>query len=145
MQWNYIHCTKKRIFFTYFLLENNIEDAETEVALNLICVNETTRQAIDIPIRPRLSKDLKNEVHKKHHRSHDANKIDIESKMKQRTDRSDFSAKSGKINKNNVKMIDMRKIRKEVIGIDWKSKSNEMKQICTIILFAGAKRITFFI
>lgn len=70
-----------------------MEDAETEVALNLICVDETTRQAIDIPIRPRPPKDTKNEMHRKHNRSNEVIKIDSESRNK-RLDRSD--AKSGK-------------------------------------------------
>lgn len=79
-------------------IENNIEDAESEVALNLICVNETTRKTIDIPIRPRSVKDLKNEVIKKHTRSNDVVKIDLDSKFKLRIDRIESNVKSGKKN-----------------------------------------------
>lgn len=78
--------------------ENSIEDAETEVALNLICVDETTRQTIDIPIRPRSVKDLKNDVHRKQFRSTDVIKLDSESKIKLRFDRrSDSNVKTGKL------------------------------------------------
>lgn len=73
-----------------------MEDAESEVALNLICVDESTRQTIDIPIRPRSVKDLKNEVHKKH--SNEVIKIDVDSKQKLRLDRIESSVKTGKIN-----------------------------------------------
>lgn len=88
--------------FPIFFLENNIEDAETEVALNLICVDETTRQTIDIPIRPRPSKDLKNETHKKHNRLNDMIKIDLETKHKSRSDRSEATAKSGEFIETNI-------------------------------------------
>lgn len=73
-----------------------MDDPETEVALNLICVDETTRQTIDVPIRPRPIKDVKNEVHKRHHRPNEVIKIDLELKNKQRLDRSNANMKSGK-------------------------------------------------
>lgn len=70
------------------------------MALNLICVDESTRQTIDIPIRPRSVKDLKNDVHRKQFRSTDAIKLESESKHKIRFDRhqsSDSSAKTGNV------------------------------------------------
>lgn len=76
--------------------ENSNEDAETEVALNLICVNETTRQTIDIPIRPRSVKEMKHELHRKQFRAADVIKLDSDSKSKHRHDRSDNSVKTGK-------------------------------------------------
>lgn len=75
--------------------ENSIEDAETEVALNLICVDETTRQTIDIPIRPRSVKEMKHEIHRKQFRATDLIKLDSESKIKLRFERSASSVKTG--------------------------------------------------
>lgn len=79
--------------------ENN--DAETEVALNLICVDESTRKAIDIPIRPRPVKELINEVRKLKptHSLNETIKTDSEPKNKLRVDRKDVS-KSGKFQTN---------------------------------------------
>lgn len=74
--------------------ENSAEDAETEVALNLICVDDTTRQTLDIPIRPRSVKEMKHEVHRKQIRAMDL-KFDSESKNKSRLERSDTSVKTG--------------------------------------------------
>lgn len=66
------------------------------MALNLICVDETTRQTIDIPIRPRSVRELKNEINKKHNRSNDVIKIDLETKHKVRIDRTDTNMRPGK-------------------------------------------------
>lgn len=77
-------------FSRYLFLENIVEDPETEVALNLICVDETTRQTIDFPIRPRSVRDLKNEVHKKQNRSND-----VETKIKLRFEKFDSNVKTG--------------------------------------------------
>lgn len=77
-------------------IENNIEDAESEVALNLICVDESTRQTIDIPIRPRSVREFKKEMNKKHNRSNDVFKIDLETKHKVRIDRTDTNVRTGK-------------------------------------------------
>lgn len=88
---------KKSTFCVKFV-ENTIEDAETEVALNLICVNETTRQTIDIPIRPRSLRDAKNEVHRKHNRSEgEVTKNNSDIKHKSRHERNDASIKTGKV------------------------------------------------
>lgn len=67
------------------------EDPETEVALNLICVDESTRKAIEIPIRPRPVKDLINEVRK----SGEMIKSDPEHKTKLAS--KDLNSKSGKL------------------------------------------------
>lgn len=72
------------------------------MALNLICVDETTRQTIDIPIRPRSVKDMKHEMHRKQYRATDVIKNDSESKIKLRLERSDTSVKTGNKTENNL-------------------------------------------
>lgn len=95
---NFIAKPKHSKEYLRLILESNIEDAETEVALNLICVDETTRQTIDIPIRPRSVRDIKSEVHRKHNRlDGEGIKIGSETKNKSRHDRSDIHVKTGKI------------------------------------------------
>lgn len=80
------------IFFIFFIrLENGVEDAETEVALNLICVDEATRKTIDIPIRPRPVKDLLDEMHHKKHILR--NEVEIKSKV--RDERKQSNHRSG--------------------------------------------------
>lgn len=65
------------------------------MALNLICVDETTRQTVDIPIRPRSIKEMRHEVHRKPFHTTDVINFDSNSKIKQRLDRSDNSVKPG--------------------------------------------------
>lgn len=61
-------------------------------------MDETTRQTIDIPIRPRSIKEMKHDVHRKQFRATDLNKLDSQSKIKLRFDRSGVSGvKTGKI------------------------------------------------
>lgn len=77
----------------YFIcnLESGVEDADTEVALNLICVDEASRKTIDIPIRPRPVKDLLDEMHHKKHIMR--NEAEIKSKV--RDERKQLNRKSG--------------------------------------------------
>lgn len=117
--------------FTFYetFLEINTEDAETEVALNLICVDETTRQTIDIPIRSRSVKDYKNEAHKKQIRSSDVFKIDSESKIKLRFERSDGSIKSGK-----QKLIELIFRKTLIQTLDWNTFTQNIEiSIATLI------------
>lgn len=85
-------------FFILLLLDviDNNDDPESEVALNLICVDDSTRKPIDIPIRPRPVKDLINEVRKfkTTHSVNDFAKIESELKNKSRLDRKNLT-KSG--------------------------------------------------
>lgn len=79
---HFIQKFKKKIFVHLFVcLELNVEDAETEVALNLICVDDTTRKPIDIPIRPRPVKDLLNDSQRKQNAPNET-----ESRHKERKD-----------------------------------------------------------
>lgn len=79
-------------FSLYFIrLECGVEDAETEVALNLICVDEATKKTIDIPIRARPVRDLLDEMHHKKHILR--NEAEIKSKM--RDERKQLNHKSG--------------------------------------------------
>lgn len=59
-----------------------IDDPESEVALNLIRVDESTGTAIEIPIRPRPVKDLINEVRKLKQPSQELIKSEDEHKTK---------------------------------------------------------------
>lgn len=72
----------------FFYSESVSEDAETEVALNLIC-DETTRKTIDIPIRPRPAKDLFTDIQRKRNVPSD---IEIKSKNSTRSERKDSRA-----------------------------------------------------
>lgn len=70
------------------------DDPESEVALNLICVDESSRKAIEIPIRPRPAKDLINEVRKSKNTSNDLIKSEIEYKTNLAS--KDLNSKTGK-------------------------------------------------
>lgn len=66
----------------YHCIEAETTDPETEVALNLICVDESTRKAIEIPLRPRPVKDLINEVSQFKSTSHEPISPESEHKTK---------------------------------------------------------------
>lgn len=87
--------------YVYRLSHLEIEntDPETAVALNLICVDNTTKKAIEIPIRPRPVKDLLNDVNQFRSTSHES-KIQsgaVEQKARGKTKDAAISSKSGKI------------------------------------------------
>lgn len=69
--------------YIYFIVtEIESADPETEVALNLICVDESTRKPIDIPIRPKPVKDLLNDVNQLKKISHEPIQSDADAKTK---------------------------------------------------------------
>jgi hypothetical protein len=84
------------LFTTYaFNVETENTDPETEVALNLICVDDITRKTPDIPIRPRPAKDLLSDVNQFKCATHETIKIENEHKTK--LDSKDFlETKTGK-------------------------------------------------
>lgn len=78
--------TKQQQKYISFI-EINIDDPETEVALNLICVDDSSRKTVGIPIRPRPVKDLIHETSKK---ANETTKNDSTSKNKLQIDKKDL-------------------------------------------------------
>lgn len=95
---DYRNTSYRRLLISFsFYLENRIEDPETEVALNLICVDGATRKTIDIPIRPRPVKDLLNEAQRKHNASSDKKYLEIDLKHRVREERKELNKAGNEI------------------------------------------------
>lgn len=73
-----------------------MDDPETEVALNLICVDDSARKSIDVSIRPKHVKEIQPRINKK---SNESAKTDNVLRFRAQSDKKESILVAGKSNK----------------------------------------------